>query len=94
MVECKALCDIDSTLASVGSRKKGDVFSVPEYVAQHLMDIHPPQVSLLSPKPHGASLGGMKARSVSSSQEAPASPPKMLDASPQRTKKGGAKSSR
>lgn len=86
MVECVALRPIDSTLPSVGSRLKGEKFNCPDYIAQHLKDIQPPQVRITGeeaprPKMQGASSAGPSTPPASSSRVAQASPQKKSNSS-------------
>lgn len=99
MVECKALRDIESTIPSVGSRKKNDVFELPQHVAEHMRDLYPPHVEILtkvapSPKDHGPSHGGPNPQRASSSLVARASQQKTLTMSGRRTNSARAGRSR
>lgn len=99
MVECKAIRGIDSTIPAVGSRAKDEVFSIPRHIAEHLQDIDPPQVQILSkgqphPKPQGASHAGPKTQRASSSLVAPASHGKTSSTSRSATTHTGSKRSR
>jgi hypothetical protein len=96
-VLCRALRPIESSIPSVGARIKGEQFRCDPHIAQHLLDLAPPVITVLEnahPKSGGASHAGPREQHASSSPEAQASRPKKSNTSTPPTRKVSAKSSR
>lgn len=97
LVLCRAVRPIESSIPSVGARAKGEQFRCDPHIAQHLLDLVPPMITVLEnahPKSGGASNAGPVEQHASSSPEAPASRQKKPSTSTQPTRKASAKSSR